>query len=55
MKLYLFSGCGRMHVEGKRCNQSDLRKKGEQLKAKNFKQIKHGRLRNIERKKVATK
>ena len=27
-----FSGCGRMHVERKRCNQPDLRKKGEQMK-----------------------
>ena len=30
-----FLGGGRMHVERKRCNQSDLRKKGE------FEQINH--------------
>ena len=30
----VFLGCGWMHVEGERCNQSDLRKKGEQISMK---------------------
>ena len=41
----IFLGGGRVHVEGKRCNQSDLRKKGEEMRTKYFGQIKHRRLK----------